>query len=63
MRSRFDRSAPVTDIDILGTDRGAEQKYVEQLLDMGIQIIIGEVKKAGRARKKGNPSRRRVVNL
>ena len=43
-RQSFAFVAPVTDIDILVTDNGVEQKYVDQLREMGVQVIIAEVK-------------------
>jgi DeoR/GlpR family transcriptional regulator of sugar metabolism len=45
-RQSFALVAPVTDIDILVTDSGVDQKYVEQLREMGVQVIVAEVKNA-----------------
>lgn len=54
-RQNFAFVAPVTDIDILVTDSGVEQKYVEQLRDKGIQVIIAEVKTGEARKEKGKP--------
>jgi DeoR/GlpR family transcriptional regulator of sugar metabolism len=54
-RQSFAFVAPVTDIDIIVTDNGIEQKYVEQLRDKGIQVIIAEVKEEEASRGKRKP--------
>ena len=47
--------APVTDIDILVTDSGVEQKYVDQLREMGVQIIVAEVQQAEASKETAKP--------
>ena len=41
-RQRFAYVGPVTDIDILVTDSGTDPKYVQELRDSGLQVIIAE---------------------
>jgi DeoR family fructose operon transcriptional repressor len=41
-RQRFAYVGPVTDIDILVTDSGTDPKYVQELRDSGLQVIIAD---------------------
>jgi DeoR family fructose operon transcriptional repressor len=41
-RQRFAYVGPVTDIDILITDSGTDPKYVQELRDSGLQVIIAD---------------------
>jgi DeoR/GlpR family transcriptional regulator of sugar metabolism len=54
-RQGFAFVAPVTDIDILVTDSGVEQKYVDQLREMGVQIIVAEVQQAEASKENAKP--------
>ncbi|MBV9481379.1 MAG: DeoR/GlpR transcriptional regulator [Acidobacteria bacterium] len=50
-RQRFAFVGPVTDIHILITDSGTEPKYIEELREAGLQVIVAEP-----ARSKSNDS-------
>jgi DeoR family fructose operon transcriptional repressor len=41
-RQRFAYVGPVTDIDILITDSGTDPKYVQELRDSGLQVIVAD---------------------
>jgi DeoR family fructose operon transcriptional repressor len=41
-RQRFAYVGPVTDIDILVTDSGTDPKYVQELRDSGLQVIVAD---------------------
>jgi DeoR/GlpR family transcriptional regulator of sugar metabolism len=47
-RQRFAFVGPVTDIDILITDSGTSPKYVEELRDAGLQVIVAEGERSRR---------------
>jgi DeoR family transcriptional regulator, fructose operon transcriptional repressor len=51
-RQRFAFVGPVTDIDILITDSGTDPKYVDELRDAGLQVLV-----ADSARGKSSESR------
>ena len=42
-RQRFAYVGPVSDIDILITDSGTDPRYVEELREFGLQVIVAEV--------------------
>jgi DeoR/GlpR family transcriptional regulator of sugar metabolism len=42
-RQRFAFVGPVTDIDILVTDAGTDPKYMQELRDAGLQVMIAEL--------------------
>jgi DeoR/GlpR family transcriptional regulator of sugar metabolism len=48
-RQRFAFVGPVTDIDILITDSGTNQKHVQELRDAGLQVIVAETAQAVKA--------------
>jgi DeoR/GlpR family transcriptional regulator of sugar metabolism len=41
-RQRFAFVGPVTDIDILVTDAGTDPRYIQELRDAGLQVIVAE---------------------
>lgn len=47
-RQRFAFVGPVTDIDILVTDAGTDAKFIEDLREAGLQVIVAEPTRNGR---------------
>jgi DeoR family fructose operon transcriptional repressor len=58
-RQRFAFVGPVTDIDILITDSGTDPKYVQELRDAGLQVIVAEAVQAAKATNHTHSSKKR----
>jgi DeoR family fructose operon transcriptional repressor len=58
-RQRFAFVGPVTDIDILVTDSGTDPKYIQELRDAGLQVIVAEATPATRATNHAHSSKKR----
>ena len=56
-RQRFAFVGPVTDIDILVTDSGTDPKYIQELRDAGLQVMVAEA--AARATNHAHSSKKR----
>jgi DeoR/GlpR family transcriptional regulator of sugar metabolism len=47
-RQRFAFVGPVSDIDILITDSGTDARYIDELRDAGVQVVVAEAARAKR---------------
>jgi DeoR/GlpR family transcriptional regulator of sugar metabolism len=58
-RQRFAFVGPVTDIDILVTDSGTDPKYIQELRDAGLQVIVAEAAQTAKATNHAHSSKKR----
>jgi DeoR/GlpR family transcriptional regulator of sugar metabolism len=58
-RQRFAFVGPVTDIDILVTDSGTDPKYIQELRDAGLQVIVAEAAQIAKATNHAHSSKKR----